>query len=44
MTIVGGIGMLIVLFLVLTNAQAFGTITKSIADSGTELIGKLQGK
>lgn len=43
MTIVGGIGGLIVLFLVLTHATDFGKITQSIAGSSVDLISVLQG-
>lgn len=43
MTIVGGIGGLIVLFLVLTHASDFGKITQAIAGSSVDLISVLQG-
>lgn len=43
MTIVGGIGGLILLFLILTNAEAFGKITQSISGSSVSLIKTLQG-
>ncbi len=43
LTVVGGIGGLIFLYLVLSHASQFGTITQSIASSSTGLISTLQG-
>ncbi len=43
LTIVGGIGGLVFLYLVLSHATEFGQITQSIASSSTGLISTLQG-
>ncbi len=42
-SIIGGIGLIIVLTVVLKNAGPFGQITNSIATSSSTLIGTLTG-
>lgn len=42
--IIGGVGGLIVLFLVLNKADSFNSITKGIAGSSQSLITTLQGR